>query len=76
VTFGGARTLVDGYQADGELTRAQEIRMKALLFVAEHAPPRIAERALDRFVDEADGVSDPLVRAALLSVAEALRDQI
>jgi M6 family metalloprotease-like protein len=76
VTFDSARALVDGYGADGVLTPFQRATMKVLLTLAERAPDPIAERALDQFVARADKVSDALARAALQSVADALRDQI
>jgi M6 family metalloprotease-like protein len=76
VTFDSARDLVGDYADDGVLTRSQEVAMKVLLTVAERAPRPFAERALEQFENRADRVSDALARAALLSVADALWEQI
>ncbi|MGH3476114.1 MAG: immune inhibitor A domain-containing protein [Nocardioidaceae bacterium] len=76
VTYDSARSLVTDYAADGILTGPQADNLRGLLDGAEDADPPGAERVLDNFSNRVNGVSDPLAKAALLSVAEALRAQL
>jgi M6 family metalloprotease-like protein len=76
-TFYGAIGLVDAYTADGDLTKTQQRLLKAKLIVAERGDETDALEALDQFSARVSAeVRDVLAKAALLSVADDLREQV
>jgi hypothetical protein len=80
VTFDTASALVNIYLADGLLHRSEYERLLAQLNVAEQTSGRPANLALDRFVDIAEDLADAgarnLASAALVSLADELRDEL
>ncbi|HYJ70491.1 MAG TPA: immune inhibitor A domain-containing protein [Nocardioidaceae bacterium] len=77
VSFDGARGLVDAYAADGDLNKTQQRWLKAKLTVAERGDQDDALEALDQFSTRVSAeVRDVLAKAALLSVADDLRDLV